>query len=105
MNRLENQTVIIGKGIELTEEVLLRLETEMVELGQLLEVDILDKTSNGYIVKHGSIETNLREPGQGSMVVDSPTNKPIWEPNVNPYRTGQPSRPVYKTNRQTKYSK
>ena len=41
MNRFEENIVIIGQGINLTEEEILRLEIELIELGRLRETDRL----------------------------------------------------------------
>ena len=41
MIRFEEGTIIIGKGIELTEEEILRLEDELIQIGRLEETDYL----------------------------------------------------------------
>ena len=42
MNRFEENTIIIGEGMELTEKEILRLEIEKIELGRLIETDKLE---------------------------------------------------------------
>ena len=42
MNRFEENTVITSDGIELTEDEILRLEIEKIELGRLIETDKLE---------------------------------------------------------------
>ena len=41
MTRFKERTVIVGKGIELTEEEILRLEIELIQIGRLEETDYL----------------------------------------------------------------
>ena len=42
MNRFKEETVIIGRGIELTEDEILMLEIELIDLGRLEEIDQLE---------------------------------------------------------------
>ena len=49
MNRFDENTIIIGEGIELTEEIL-RLEIEMIELGRSRETDKLEYNDKGQLV-------------------------------------------------------
>ena len=42
MTRFEEGTVIVGKGIELTEEEILWLEIELIQIGRLEETDCLE---------------------------------------------------------------
>ena len=39
MNRFKEGTIVIGKRIKLTEDEILRLKIEMIELGRLLDID------------------------------------------------------------------
>ena len=56
MTRFEESTIVIGKWIELTEDEIPRLEIEMIELGRLLETNILDYDSSGnLVVKYNSM--------------------------------------------------
>ena len=47
MNRFEENTVNIGKGVELTEYEILSLEIEMIKLGRLIEIDKLEYNDKG----------------------------------------------------------
>ena len=50
MNRFEKNTIIIGKGIELTEDEILRLEKKMFESGRLIEIDKLEYNNEGQLI-------------------------------------------------------
>ena len=50
MSRFKENTIIIGKGIHLTEEEILRLEIEMINLGRIIETDKLGHDSEGNLV-------------------------------------------------------
>ena len=50
MNRFKENTVIIDKGIDLTEEEILRLDIEMIELGRLRELNRLEYNNKGQLV-------------------------------------------------------
>ena len=56
MNRLKEGTVIVGRGIELMEEEILRLEIELIQLGRLEHTDQLEYNSfKDLIVKYEPI--------------------------------------------------
>ena len=56
MNRFEKETIVIGKGIELTKDEILRLEIEMIEFERLLDTDRLGYDPIGnLVVKYESI--------------------------------------------------
>ena len=56
MNRFEKGTIVIGKGIELTEDEILRLEIEMIKFERLLDTDRLGYDPIGnLVVKYESI--------------------------------------------------
>ena len=56
MNRFKEGTVIIGRGIELTEEETLGLEIELIQLGRREETDQLEYNSfKDLIVKYEPI--------------------------------------------------
>ena len=46
MTRFTEGTIIIGNGIELTEDEIPRLEIELIELGRILDTDKLDYDSS-----------------------------------------------------------
>ena len=50
MNRFKENTIIIGKGVELTEDEILSLEIEMIELGRLIETDKLEYNDKGQLI-------------------------------------------------------
>ena len=50
MNRFSEGTIVIGKRIELTEDKVLKLEIEMIELGRLFKTDGLEYNSVGNLV-------------------------------------------------------
>ena len=50
MTRFSDGTIVVGKGIKLTEEEILRLEIEMIELGRLLKTDRLEYYNIGNLV-------------------------------------------------------
>ena len=50
MNKFEENTVIIGQGINLTEEEILKLEIELIELWRLRETDRLEYNDKGQLV-------------------------------------------------------
>ena len=50
MTRFAERTIIIGKGIELTEDEILRLEIELIELGRIMDTDELDYDSSGKFI-------------------------------------------------------
>ena len=60
---LKNNQVIIGQGIHLTDEEVIRLEIELINKGHILEDDQIVKTEHGYQVKKAEplerIFTNL----------------------------------------------
>ena len=39
MNRFKENTIIVGKDIDLIEDEILRLEIEMINLGRIIEID------------------------------------------------------------------
>ena len=39
MNRFKENTIIVGKDIDLIEDEILRLEIEMIILGRIIEID------------------------------------------------------------------
>ena len=56
MNRFKEGTIIIGSGIELTEEEILRLEIELIELWRLEDTDQLEyNSSKDLVVKYEPI--------------------------------------------------
>ena len=50
MNRYKENTIIIRKGVELTEDEILRLEIEMIDLGRIIETDNLKYDDKGNLV-------------------------------------------------------
>ena len=50
MTRFREEMIIIGKRIELTEDEILRLEIELIELGRILDTDKLDYDSSGNLI-------------------------------------------------------
>ena len=50
MARFTEGTIIIGKGIELPEDEIPRLEIELIELGWILDTDELDYDSSGNFI-------------------------------------------------------
>ena len=50
MNRFEERTIVVGKSVELTEDEILRLEIEPIELERLLDTDQLEYDSLGNLV-------------------------------------------------------
>ena len=77
MNRLEEGTVIIGWGIELTKEEVLRLKIELIQLGRLEDTDCLEyNSSKELIVRYEPI---LELMDQQSQVQ---SNNPPPEPQI-----------------------
>ena len=50
MNRFKENTIIVGKDIDLIEDEILRLEIEMINLGRIIETDKLGHDSEGNLV-------------------------------------------------------
>ena len=50
MNRFKENSVTIGEGIELTEDEILKLEIEMINLGRIIETYKLEYTDKGQLV-------------------------------------------------------
>ena len=100
MNRFKEGTIIIGKGIELTEEEILRLEIELIQLGRLEDTDWLEyNSSKKLIVKYEPI---LELMDQQSQVQSNNNNPPSKNPSSAPtifsssrQSIGQPSRTSY----------
>ena len=101
MDRFKVGTVIVGRGIELTEEEILRLEIELIQLGRLEDTDHQEYNSfKDLIVKY---EPTLELMDQQSQVQ---SNNPSPLPSQNPSNTHttfsssrhsieQPSRTAY----------
>ena len=66
MNRFEKGTIVIGKGIELTEDEILRLEIELIELERLLDTDQLEYDSLGNLIVRYELIINFMD--QQSLV-------------------------------------
>ena len=65
MNRFKEGTIVIGKGIDLTEDEILRLEIEMIELERLLDIDRLDYDAIGnLVVKYESMIDLMNQQSQ-----------------------------------------
>ena len=101
MNRFKEGTIIVGRGIELTEEEILKLEIELIQLGRLEDTSQLEYNSlKDLIVKY---EPTLELMDHQSQVQSN--NPPPLSPQ-NPSSTstifsssglsiGQPSRTSY----------
>lgn len=64
MNRLPENTVIVGKGIELELDEVSRLEIEMIEKGHLLENDrLMHDETGGLVVKYENSNNETGELG------------------------------------------
>ena len=50
MNRFKEGTIIVGRGIELTEEKVLRLEIELIRLERLEDTDFLIYTPSKELI-------------------------------------------------------
>ena len=50
MTRFIEGTIIIREGIEVTEDEILRLEIELIELGRISNTDELDYDSSGNLI-------------------------------------------------------
>ena len=50
MNRFKKGTIIVGKWIELTEEEVLRLEIELIQLERLEDTDYLEYNSSKELI-------------------------------------------------------
>ena len=98
MNRFSEGTIVIGKRIELTEDEVLKLEIEMIELGRLLETDRLVYDSIGnLLVKYESIVEFMVQQTHSSIQPNSNSSSvptPIYTASQT-YSTGQPSRSAY----------
>ena len=100
MNRFKEGTVIAGRGIELTEEEVLRLKIELIQLGRLEDTDCLEfNSSKEHILRYEPI---LELMDQQSQVQ---SNNPPLEPQSRSsiptifgssrHSIGQPSRASY----------
>ena len=78
MNRFKENTIIIGKGVELTEDEILSLEIEMIELGRLIETDKLEYNDKGQliVIYEQHIELMDRRTQQSSNSVPAPIYNP-----------------------------
>ena len=98
MNSFEENTIIIGKGIDLTEDETLRLEIQMIELGRLRETDKLEYNNKGQLVviykQH--IEFMDQQTQQSSNSVPAPGySPPLLYGSSQRSSVGQPSRSSY----------
>ena len=50
MTRFTEETIMIGNWVELTEDEILRLEIELIELGRILDTNKLDYDSSGNLI-------------------------------------------------------
>ena len=98
MNRFEENTVIIGQGINLTEEEILRLEIELIELGRLRETDRLEYNDKGQLVViyEQHIEFMDQQTQQSSNSIPVPDYSPSsLYGSTQRSLAGQPSRSMY----------
>ena len=68
MNRFKENTIIIGKGVELIEDEILRLEIEIIDLERIIETDKLeyDDRRNLVVVYEQRLEFMDQQTQQGS---------------------------------------
>ena len=103
MNRFKEGTVIIGRGIDLIAEEILKLEIELIELGRFEETDQLEyNSSKDLIVKYEPILELMDRLSQAQSLGHS-SNPPSQNPSSTPTifsssqcSVGQPSRAAYK---------
>ena len=77
MNKFEKNTIIIGEGIELSEEEILRLEIKMIELGRLRETDKLEyNDKEQLVVIYEHVEFMDHQTQQSSNSVPAPGYSP-----------------------------
>ena len=99
MNIFKEGTIIVGRRIELTEEEILRLEIELIQLGRLEDIDWLEY--NSFIDLIGKYEPTLKLMDQQSLVRSNnlpPPQNPSSTPTIlgsSRHSVGQPSRTAY----------
>ena len=98
MNRFEENTVIVGQGINLTEEEILRLEIELIELGRLSETDRLEYNDKGQLVviyeQHIEFMDQQTQQSSNSIPVPDYSPPPLYG-STQRSLAGQPSRSMY----------
>ena len=96
MNRFEENTIVIGKGVNLTEEEILRLEIEMIEFGRLIETDKLEYNDKGQlvVVYEQHIKFMDQRTQQNSNGIPAPNPFSIYS-SFQRSSAGQPSRSSY----------
>ena len=74
MNKFEENTIILGKGIDLTEEEILRLEIKMIELRRVKETDKLEYNDKGQliVIYEQHIEFMNQQTQQSSNSISAP---------------------------------
>ena len=99
MIRFEEGTIIIGKGIELTEEEILRLEDELIQIGRLEETDYLEyNLLRELIVKYEPILDLMDQQSQVQSHNPIPPQNSSGASTIfgsTRHSIGQPSREAY----------
>ena len=83
MNRFKEGTIIVGRRIELTEEEVLRLKIELIQLGRLEDTDWLEYNSSKELtVKYEPILELMDQQSQVQSNNPLPPQNPSSTPTI-----------------------